>query len=252
MPVVSLRKKGLRAADLVFDPTLACREGDTPAPAARWRAATPNGTLSARIASSPPAPDSRGRSGQGLPLSRTMLSDHKSPYVGRFACDWPRLSTTDPHAALTHPTPGRHTYCPGTFEAPEPEALPSRRQRPGARPCVRSGPQPASNLIAARGSVGAATAPVMSPCQPSAPPSSRPRRVEGRGGVAEDGRRRDGPEEQAPKCMAQRFSPCLMSRAAILLCMRCVSFLSLAVRCFLNPCSGYMEVGPQKGRDGRT
>ena len=53
----------------------------------------------ARIASSPPAPDSRGPGGQGLPLSRTMLSDHKSPYVGRFACDWPRLSTTDPHAA---------------------------------------------------------------------------------------------------------------------------------------------------------
>jgi len=26
---------GLRAADLVFDPTLACREGDAPAPAAR-------------------------------------------------------------------------------------------------------------------------------------------------------------------------------------------------------------------------
>ena len=90
---------GLRAADLVFDPTLACREGDAPAPAADGVAAAPNGTTMARIASSPPAPDSRGRSGQGLPLSRTMLSDHKSPYVGRFACDWPRLSTTDPHAA---------------------------------------------------------------------------------------------------------------------------------------------------------
>src|SRR6516165_4137164 len=62
-------------------------------------ATRPNGTSTARVASSPPAPDSRGRSGQGLPLSRTMLSDHKSPYVGRFACDWPRLSTTDPHAA---------------------------------------------------------------------------------------------------------------------------------------------------------
>ncbi len=30
------RRSGLRAADLVFDPTLACREGDAPAPAARW------------------------------------------------------------------------------------------------------------------------------------------------------------------------------------------------------------------------
>ena len=94
---------GLRAADLVFDPTLACREGDAPAPAARRLAAAPSGTTLARIASSPPAPDSRGRSGQDLPLSRTMLSDHKSPYVGRFACDWPRLSTTDPHAARDPP-----------------------------------------------------------------------------------------------------------------------------------------------------
>src|SRR5271170_2479253 len=124
-PLGAQNERGLRAADLVFDPTLACREGDAPAPAARRRAATPNGTLSARIASSPPAPDSRGRCGQGLPLSRTMLSDHKSPYVGRFACDWPRLSTTDPHAAHRHPTPGPSPYCPGTLEPAEPEAVPA-------------------------------------------------------------------------------------------------------------------------------
>ena len=78
----------------------------------------------ARIASSPPAPDSRERGGQDLPLSRTMLSDHKSPYVGRFACDWPRLSTTDPHAARTHARPREGRYCPGTSEPDEPEALP--------------------------------------------------------------------------------------------------------------------------------
>jgi hypothetical protein len=96
---------GLRAADLVFDPTLACREVHAPTPAARRLAAAPNGTMVARVPSSPPAPDSRERSGQGLPLSRTMLSDHKSPYVGRFACDWPRLSTTDPHAARDHVRP---------------------------------------------------------------------------------------------------------------------------------------------------
>ena len=36
--------------------------------------------------------------GQGLPLSRTMLSNHELPYVGRFACDWHRLATTDPSA----------------------------------------------------------------------------------------------------------------------------------------------------------
>ena len=28
-----------------------------------------------------------------------MLGNHELPYVGRFACDWPRLATTDPHAA---------------------------------------------------------------------------------------------------------------------------------------------------------
>ena len=65
-------------------------------------ATVPNGALVARIASSPSAPDSRGLGGQGLLLSRTMLSDHKSPYVGRFACDWHRLATTDPHAARGH------------------------------------------------------------------------------------------------------------------------------------------------------
>jgi hypothetical protein len=59
----------------------------------------PNGTSTARIPSSPTAPGDRELAGQGLPLSRTMLSNHKLPYVGRFACDWPRLATTDPHAA---------------------------------------------------------------------------------------------------------------------------------------------------------
>ena len=81
--------------------------------------AVPNGAMVARIASSPPAPDSRGRSGQGLPLSRTMLSDHKSPYVGRFACDWPRLSTTDPHAARPHAR-GAAPTAPGRLSPPSP------------------------------------------------------------------------------------------------------------------------------------
>jgi hypothetical protein len=75
-----------------------------------------------------------------------MLSDHKSPYVGRFACDWPRLSTTDPHAARTNGRPllarGRPAgppdhgrgpdrrsemtrgYWPGTLEPAEPDAVP--------------------------------------------------------------------------------------------------------------------------------
>ena len=65
----------------------------------------------ARIISSPPAPDSREPDGQVLLLSRTMLSNHELPYVGRFACDWLRLATTDPQTA--HPAsvrlPGRKT-----------------------------------------------------------------------------------------------------------------------------------------------
>src|SRR5947209_7797844 len=34
-----------------------------------------------------------------------MLSIHGLPYVGRFACGWPRLSTTDPHTAIVECTP---------------------------------------------------------------------------------------------------------------------------------------------------
>ena len=52
-----------------------------------------------RVIPSPPVPDSRERHGQVLLLSRTMLSNHELPYVGRFACDWLRLATTDPHVA---------------------------------------------------------------------------------------------------------------------------------------------------------
>ena len=62
-----------------------------------------------------------------------MLSNHKLPYVGRFACGWHRLSTTDPHAARGESTaaganqprqPGpAEIYCPGTLEPAEPEGL---------------------------------------------------------------------------------------------------------------------------------
>jgi hypothetical protein len=148
-PALYKRTLGLRAADLVFDPTLACCEGDAPVPAAQC-ATAPNGTTLARVASSPPVPDSRGLDGQGLPLSRTMLSDHKSPYVGRFACDWPRLSTTDPHAAHPNATAGArragyrraargrgeaaHGPRRGTGDPPSP-ACSVRRNRPPA--CTR-------------------------------------------------------------------------------------------------------------------
>ena len=36
---------------------------------------------------------------QDLLLNRAMLSVDKTPYVGRFARDWHRLSTTEPLAA---------------------------------------------------------------------------------------------------------------------------------------------------------
>ena len=35
-----------------------------------------------------------------------MLSNHELPYVGRFACDWLRLATTDPdtaHSTMVRP-----------------------------------------------------------------------------------------------------------------------------------------------------
>jgi len=52
-----------------------------------------------RFAPSPPGAANRHLVGQGLLLSRTMLSNHGLPYVGRFACGWHRLATTDPRTA---------------------------------------------------------------------------------------------------------------------------------------------------------
>ena len=37
---------------------------------------------------------------QDLHLSRTMLTTLWAAYVDRFACDWPRLSTTDPYRRI--------------------------------------------------------------------------------------------------------------------------------------------------------
>ena len=48
---------------------------------------------------SPPRTEGRSVGGQGLLLSRTMLSNQGLPYVGRFAYGWHRLATTDPHTA---------------------------------------------------------------------------------------------------------------------------------------------------------
>ena len=85
------------AADLVFDPTLACCSADRPAVAARRLSAPHPGTsVRARFAPSPLRTEGRSVTGQDLLLSRTMLSNHGLPYVGRFACDWHRLATTDP------------------------------------------------------------------------------------------------------------------------------------------------------------
>ena len=161
-----------RAADLVFDPTLACRgsrgrapaaptvSGRAPSGATRWHASS----------SSPPAPDSRGRHGQVLLLSRTMLSNHELPYVGRFACDWLRLATTDPHAAHGYePTPAiaeselrvEFTSSPGrhptdnTARATRSETWPARaRDRPASsglgRRAAQASPAPAQASPAAR------------------------------------------------------------------------------------------------------
>src|SRR5579863_8303648 len=58
----------------------------------------------------------RCRTRQVLLLNRTMLSDHESPYVGRFACDWHRLATTDPRSpsrqSLGTPRPPRTRTSP--------------------------------------------------------------------------------------------------------------------------------------------
>ena len=62
-------------ADLVFVPTPACRS-------AGWLLQEPLPALS-RIRRTGP--------GQDLHLNRAMLSDQRSPYVGRFARGWPRL-----------------------------------------------------------------------------------------------------------------------------------------------------------------
>src|SRR5450631_509824 len=93
------------AADLVFDPTLACCSADRPAVAARRLAASHPGTsVRARFAPSPSRTDDRSVTGQDLLLSRTMLSNNGLPYVGRFACDWHRLATTDPQESNAQST----------------------------------------------------------------------------------------------------------------------------------------------------
>ena len=65
------------------------------------RLVPPRPHLAPRLVPSPAGTANRCRTGQDLRLNRTMLSDHESPYVGRFACDWHRLATTDP----TRPSP---------------------------------------------------------------------------------------------------------------------------------------------------
>src|SRR4051812_32653472 len=91
-----LRAYGPRAADLVFDPTLACGRGGEPAGGGKCPGTGCRGFTSLLLRA--PVVD-RPEHGQDLLLSRTMLSNHGLPYVGRFACDWLRLATTDPHAA---------------------------------------------------------------------------------------------------------------------------------------------------------
>jgi hypothetical protein len=127
---------GLRAADLVFDPTLACSKVGAPGHRrpVGVAALVPCGAV---CGAHPPVsftPRESESDGQDLPLNRTMLSNHKLPYVGRFACDWPRLATTDPHAARgqSRPRPAKALgYCPGTLEPADPEPVPAL---PGVAP----------------------------------------------------------------------------------------------------------------------
>ena len=43
----------------------------------------------------------RTLSWSGLLLSRTMIIGVSPIYVDRFACDWPRFSTTDPNTSFS-------------------------------------------------------------------------------------------------------------------------------------------------------
>jgi len=67
-PARSSNVRGWREADLVFDPTLACRgSGHRPPAAAPEGSARSEGT-DGGVVPSPPDPDRRGRGGQGLLL----------------------------------------------------------------------------------------------------------------------------------------------------------------------------------------
>jgi hypothetical protein len=115
MQVVLTSSRGLRPADLVFAPTLACRGGGGPTAGDRRlpvrTAAQPDGTVRDRRRSFSIQRSCLVRGGQGLPLSRTMLSNQELPYVGRFACDWLRLATTDPGATHTRMLRPRGSVC---------------------------------------------------------------------------------------------------------------------------------------------
>ena len=96
-------------ADLVFAPTLACCGGLRAKAAAQNERAHRFGRPACRHL--PPGAACRPTRGQDLLLSRTMLSNQRLPYVGRFACGWRRLATTDPPGPATEATwswrPGR-------------------------------------------------------------------------------------------------------------------------------------------------
>ena len=199
-PVVAARAVvGLRAADLVFDPTLACCRGDGPGVGGRM-------TLRPRIWLASPRlrdPPRVGEDGQDLRLNRTMLSNQKLPYVGRFACDWPRLSTTDPHAAHPDVTPsfdrvdtvgraGQSRSEPVARPRPTPAGwLTTPSSRHPARPAGRRWPTrspPVGPRARARPAAGGPGAGPMRCGTRSAAPSGGGREPSGR-----DGRRRETP-----------------------------------------------------------
>ncbi len=125
-PSCSVSWVGPRPADLVFAPTPACR------------------SLRRRRSGEPSTPAlSRPDRGQDLHLNRAMLSDQRSPYVGRFARGWHRLPGIIPGQPQTR-TRARPSIGTRPRDAGGTPARRRRRctSRAPARPALRRTPRP--------------------------------------------------------------------------------------------------------------
>ena len=93
-----------------------------------------------RFVPSPTGADDRRLVGQDSLLNRTVLGDHESPYVDRFACDWHRLATTDPGTNLQDrsyapPSSWRISDAGTSPDRPSEHARRSAYAAPSAVPC---------------------------------------------------------------------------------------------------------------------